>query len=146
MKQAFTLIELLVVVLIMGILSAVALPRYQSAVKKARHTQKIVSANAMVRLVTEYYLANGVYPANWDDLGVEKPLGCNGWIDDSNEYTFACGLTYRVHLGANGQVAVRYCYATANNESENRDCKLFTGLTEPTYPFYSGNYHMYRYY
>ena len=73
MKQGFTLIELLVVVLIIGILSAIALPQYSRAVEKARAAEAVVMADGVHKGVLLYYLANNSFPSSLDDLDVDVP-------------------------------------------------------------------------
>ena len=58
-SHAFTLIELLVVVLIIGILSAIALPQYTKSVDKTRATEVLLKMKALHVVTSTYQLANG---------------------------------------------------------------------------------------
>ena len=75
MQKAFTLIELLVVVLIIGILSAIALPQYQKAVRRARGAEAIAISGTLIEAVKAYYLANGTYSGLTEDsLDISVPV------------------------------------------------------------------------
>ena len=71
--HGFTLIELLIVVLIIGILSAIAVPQYQKAVIRT----KLANARAILKTIIQaqesYYLTHGVYAKQLNQLDVNLP-------------------------------------------------------------------------
>ena len=73
-NAGFTLIELLVVVLIIGILAAVALPKYEFAVEKSRAANAISVLRAIKDAEEVYYMANGTYTNNIDDLDIKVSM------------------------------------------------------------------------
>ncbi len=75
----FTLIELLVVVLIIGILAAIALPKYEIAVEKSRAAEPLAVLRSLRDAQEVYYMANGVYATDPEVLAVTIPSQSKYW-------------------------------------------------------------------
>ena len=85
--KGFTLIELLVVVLIIGILAAIAVPQYQVAVAKARYSELMTLVKHVKTEQEVFFLANGHYAANCNELGIDVP----------SNTTLASGVLYELN-------------------------------------------------
>jgi type IV pilus assembly protein PilE len=71
--SGFTLIELLVVVLIIGILAAIALPQYQTAVLKTKVASALPTIKAYRDAQYRFKLTTGAWATNKDQFDIELP-------------------------------------------------------------------------
>lgn len=144
-KRGFTLIELLVVVLIIGILSAVALPQYQGAVDKARFSKTYALMDSIVNAQDVYYMANGTYSLSWEDLDIKvgTPRGEDSLYLDVSKGLYCYiggdasygGCGYSIKSGCRVLYLTYWksrrfnCYASSSCERANKVCKSVTGKT-----------------
>jgi type IV pilus assembly protein PilA len=92
-EGGFTLIELLVVIIIIGILSAIALPSFLNQANRARETEASTYSGTINRAQQAYRLENPEFSATFDDLeaGIGSPNAAGAITTEF--YTYAIDNT-----------------------------------------------------
>jgi prepilin-type N-terminal cleavage/methylation domain-containing protein len=69
-RQGFTLIELMIVVVIVGVLAALALPRYNVTAHQSKEKEADILLHQVFTLQQAYYSNNGTFASTETDLNV----------------------------------------------------------------------------
>ena len=143
-KKGFTLIELLVVVLIISILAAIAVPKYQKAVYKSKYNTMKNLVESIAQAQQVYFLANGKYATTLDELDITMPPGSSSdtkthryykdyWccIEGQDKvYCMNTGIKMQYRKYLSGERECMVMYTTDKSDFRNKICQEETGQTE----------------
>ena len=87
-NQGFTLVELMIVIVIVGILSAIALPNFLNQTKKAAATEAKQQASSIFKQTHAYVLENG--SIGTVDADCSDYAGTLTSVKDGAGFTYAC--------------------------------------------------------
>lgn len=106
-KHGFTLIELLVVVLIIGILSAIALPMYYNMTRATKIKTKISALRPLIEAEKRYKLTVGAYTPDIDLLDISVPYETKTTVTNMGTYTTDWGSFRVISSGAASDTLIR---------------------------------------
>lgn len=130
-SSGFTLIEMLVVIILIGILSAIALPSFLSQAAKGRQVEAKNSIGALNRAQQAYRTENSSFATTIEQLGIGLP-------PETENYTYtivADQATARVNAAAKDAQALRSysggVVIGSNGATKTISCQTLTASATP---------------
>jgi prepilin-type N-terminal cleavage/methylation domain-containing protein len=112
-QKGFTLIELLIVVVIIGILAAIAIPKFSATREKAYFAAMKSDLKNLASQQEIYYADGYEYSTSIDDLGFVESEGVTVTIASSNVSSGWSATAYHTALGTGVGCAIYYGSGTA---------------------------------
>jgi prepilin-type N-terminal cleavage/methylation domain-containing protein len=111
-NKGFTLIELLIVVVIIGILAAIAIPKFSATREKAYFAAMKSDLKNLASQQEIYYADNYAYTSSTTDLAFTNSEGVNVTLSSVSTSGWAASATHSA-LGGSEGCAIYYGTATA---------------------------------